>query len=232
MCSAPKANSDTLPFAIDLNAKFVPSGYEGDAATAGAIPGAISMPPPAADNSCAGSRSSPAALGSCHTVIYTPLAPCTPIAYPVGATTQGWAGVVWQSPANNWGYQPGYAIPAGATKVSFWAKGAKGGEQITFFAGGTGYGSMPTVTMPCADTVSANTKATLTTTWTQYTFPLGAQYASGVLTGFGFSLAANVQPGYVAPVGGAPVCADAGTGDGGPGGPATTFYVDDIEWQM
>jgi hypothetical protein len=234
MCPAATPNTDSLPFAIDVNGKFVPYlGYEGDAATLGAT-GAISMPAPAADNSCAGSRSSPAALGSCHTVIYTPLAPCTPIAYPSGATTQGWAGIVWQHPSGNWGTSPGYLIPPGATKLSFWAKGAAGGEALSFFVGGTGYGAAPTASAPCADPVSASIKATLTTTWTQYTIPLGGTYGTGVLTGFGFSLAANAQPGYVAPKGGPPVCsaADAGTIDAGSGGPSTTFYIDDIEWQM
>jgi hypothetical protein len=220
-----------LPFAVDVGGRFVPyNGYEGDAAAL-AGPSAISMPAPAADNSCAGSRSSRAALGMCHTVIYTPIAPCTPIAFPPGATTQGWAGVVWQHPGGNWGTQPGYLIPAGATKVSFWAKGAAGGEQVNFLAGGTGYGAAPTATAPCSDPISASTKITLTTTWKQYTFPIGSTYASGVLTAFGFSLAANAQPGYVPPDGGMPVCG-ADAGPSGHAGAPTTFYIDDIEWQM
>jgi hypothetical protein len=177
-------------------------------------------------------RSSSTALGNCHTVIYTPLAPGTPIGYPVGATSMGWAGVAWQHPANNWGTMPGYAIPAGATKVSFWARGAKGGEVVTFFAGGTG---APTPMAPCADSVNATTsKVTLTTTWTQYMMTLGSltgtvAYTAGVTTGFGFAIGTADQP--MVDAGAASGDAGSATGDAAPSAEPSTFYVDDIQWQ-
>jgi hypothetical protein len=195
------------------------------------------MPSVMGDPSCSGMRSSASALGSCHTVIYTPLTPGTPIGYPPGATSMGWAGVAWQHPANNWGTMPGYAIPAGATKVSFWAKGSKGGEVVTFFAGGN---ASPTPQAPCADPVNATTsKVTLTTTWAQYMMTLGSltgtvAYTGGVLTGFGFAIGTADQPMADA---GAPADAASGdasgaAGDAAPGGgEPTTFYVDDIQWQ-
>ena len=42
-----------------------------------------------------------------------------------------------KTPENNWGTHTtgGYDL-SGATKITFWAKGEKGGEQIEFFAGG------------------------------------------------------------------------------------------------
>jgi hypothetical protein len=219
VCPAASANADSIPFAIDVGAKFVPSGYEGDATGH-----AITMSGSEAAPACSGERSSPTALGVCHTVVYTPLAPGAPIGYPPGATSQGWAAVVWQHPANNWGTEPGYLIPPGATKVSFWVKGAKGGEGIKFFVGGTGFGATPTASAPCADPLSASSALVrLTTTWTQITIPLqGAAYTAGVLTGFGFAVATADQGD-----GGASVPAD-----GGAAGAPTTFYVDDIEWQQ
>ena len=47
----------------------------------------------------------------------------------------GWGGVYWQYPENNWGTQPGFAIPQGATGVSFYAWGAAGGESVEFIVG-------------------------------------------------------------------------------------------------
>ncbi|MFN3763657.1 MAG: glycosyl hydrolase family 17 protein, partial [Anaerolineae bacterium] len=50
----------------------------------------------------------------------------------------GWAGIYWQYPENNWGnINKGLDI-RWANKVTFWAKGEKGGEKIRFFVGGIG----------------------------------------------------------------------------------------------
>ena len=43
---------------------------------------------------------------------------------------QGWAGVYWQNPAQNWGSKKGGFDLTGMTKVTFWARGGKGGEVI------------------------------------------------------------------------------------------------------
>jgi hypothetical protein len=197
---APAPNTDTLPFAVDLLAKFIPSGWEGDMS-------GLTMP---LDPTCSGNRSSPTALGNCHPVTYQPL--------PAGTGVQGWAGVLWQHPMNNWGTAAGYAIPSGATKVSFWARGQLGGEIVTFLVGLV---VTPTAATPCTDHVSASLpNQVLTTTWTHYTIPLGGQsYAPGVIVPFGFVLAAAGQP-----------VRDAGTGDAATASPVE-FFVDDIEWQ-
>jgi hypothetical protein len=200
-----------LPFAVDVNGDFVPSGYEGDAVGVAPNAGAIAM---AADLTCGGNRSSATAMGDCHSVTYTPLAPGTPVGDPAGATTNGWAAVAWQHPANNWGSQPGYAIPSGATRVTFSARGAAGGEVVEFWIGGTATGSPPTPDTPCSDPIMASVQATLKKTWSTYTIALGgATYAPGVLTGFGFTVGASDQP---------------ASSHGG----KATFYVDDIRWQM
>jgi len=57
---------------------------------------------------------------------------CLRIAYkPKGA--KEWAGIYWQNPPNNWGEVEGGYNLKGADKLTFWAKGEKGGERITQF---------------------------------------------------------------------------------------------------
>jgi hypothetical protein len=194
----PAPNSDTLPFAVD--SKYATSGYEGDAVSADAI----TLP---RDTTCSGDRSTPGAVGACHTVVYTPL----PYGQPIGngTTAMGWAGVAWQYPADNWGTQPGYAIPAGAKSVTFSARGMAGGEVVSFWFGGSGSGASAL----CSDPLSGGIHIKLTTSWTTHSIPLNGPYAPAVLTAFGFSVSKSDQP---APAGALPV----------------TFYVDDIRWKM
>lgn len=195
-CPPPAANSATLPFAIDSVPGFVASGYLGDYASV----------KEAADKTCGGHRA-PASplLGSCHTFTYSP----------GSEGGVGWAGVVWQYPVNNWGAKPGFLIPPGATKVTFWVRGETGMEIISFSVG-IGYQSLPTAADPCEDTVTGKLAAmTLPTTWTQVTIPLTGTttpvtYGGGVLGGFS----------WIAGGAGQSVTQD------------TTFYIDDIEWTM
>lgn len=58
---------------------------------------------------------------------------CSRFTYVPG--TAGWAGVYWQYPDGNWGDSPGRKIK-GVTKLVFWARGQRGGEQVAFKAGG------------------------------------------------------------------------------------------------
>jgi hypothetical protein len=167
--------------------------------------------------------------GTCHTVIYTALAPGTPIGYPTGATSVGWAGVAWQYPINNFGMSVGYAIPAGAAKVSFYAKGAVGGETVSFYAANIAPGGMAVCNDAFASGTNPAAKLTLTPTWTQYTMPITGTYATGIITGFGYSLNDQIPTGD-----GDGGVADAGAKDGGDAGsayPPVTFYIDDIVWE-
>jgi len=178
----PAPIAGTLPFVVD--SKFMATGYEGDIAF-------ITL---AADSTCGGARSSANAKGSCYTWKYA--APAVPAA--------GFAAVLWQYPADNFGASPtvpGYPIPPGATKVSFWAKGAVGGEKLNF-----GVGQIPATAM-CSDAIIvAQMPETLAAAWTNYTIALPAQsYASGEITAFLWDAAAQ------------------GT---------INFDIDDIEWQM
>jgi hypothetical protein len=177
--------SVTLP--LTISTVFAASGYMGDGATVSSV----EMLPlkPTDPQDCGGDRS-PAALGTCYTVTYKPV-----------ASGLGWAGVYWQYPANNWGAMSGLAIPAGATKVSVWAKGAAGGETLTLVAGG-----IQTSGMAHEDTFKANTTAVLTTSWAEYTIALPTTYGP-VLGGFAWSVSA--------PMGGASV----------------QFSIDSIQWE-
>jgi hypothetical protein len=179
-----------LPFTVD--SKFIPSGYIGDyldIVQSGDTSGTI-----------CGGRAVTGAAGTCYKVVYTPPAPAN----------KGYGGVEWQAdPASpgmlNFGTAPGVVPPAGATEASFYAKGAVGGEVVSFFVGSGG-------TAPCTDSVITPSTApvTLTTTWTRYTLPFSGQtYTNGQVVGFGWSTPAP-----------------AGTD----GGTATTFYIDDVVW--
>jgi hypothetical protein len=102
-----------------------------------------------------------------------------------GATAaMGWAGIAFQNANGNWGGQPGLCIAAGATKITFWAKGAVGGEQIGFSGPGTPMGAG---------------ERTLTTEWVQYEVPIGNAYldettAGGVALGFIWAAGSGAGP--------------------------------------
>ena len=89
---------------------------------------------------------------------------------------QGWAGVWWQNPANNWGSKKGGFDLTGMTKLTFWARGAKGGEAIQKFMMGGIKGTY-------ADSVNIESPGIeLTDAWKQYTINLAGKdlsYISG-----------------------------------------------------
>ena len=57
---------------------------------------------------------------------------CIKIKY-TGAGDFGWAGLYWVNPAGNWGEQKGGYNLDFAKKLTFWARGEKGGEHIAGF---------------------------------------------------------------------------------------------------
>ena len=175
----------TLPFYVSDD--FVPSGYMGDSQSSMM---AITMAHDAA--TCKSPRMAGAG-GDCYSITWAP----TP---PDGGSS--WAGVYWQSPSGNWGTKPGKTIPPGATKVSFYAAGAIGGETIQACAGGIG--GMSTA---YADTFSVKSQPiALTTTWTHYELSLqGATYSS-VLGGFCWVASTSTPT-------------------------SSTFYIDDLRWE-
>lgn len=117
--------------------------------------------------------------------------------------TQGarWTGIYWQNPANNWGNRPGGYDLTGATKLTFWARGDKGGERIEEF-------KMGGMTGEYSDSDLAGIgPLVLTQEWKQYTVDLEGKDLSSI-TG-GFAWAANI--------------------DNNPDG--MIFYLDDIRYE-
>lgn len=99
----------------------------------------------------------------------------------------GWAGAVWQNPANSWGaFDGGYNLtPAGV--ITFWARGDRGGEIVTFNCGGT------SGTYPDSDSLSSG-PIQLGGQWMQYVMDLSGIDRRYISAGFGFSVSREMNP--------------------------------------
>ena len=173
----------TIPMAV--SELYAASGYMGDGedgvSLTGGVPNEDCAPRPAG------------ARGDCYRFVYKP-------------STLLWSGVYWQSPADNWGSAPGPQVPQGATKVTFWAASADGGQMLKVKVGG-----IKDPLYPNQDQLDVESSALLTTTMTQYTIELGGPYDQ-VLGGFAWF--ANYPPG-TDPAMATPM----------------TLYFDDIVWE-
>ncbi len=118
------------------------------------------------------------------------------------AQGQGWTGVYWQNPANNWGSKKGGYDLTGMTKLTFWARGAKGGEVIQKVMIGGIKGTYPD------STVVEYGPLELTEAWKEYTVNLAGKDLSYISGGFGWVTNADLNP------------------DG------ATFYFDDIKFSI
>jgi hypothetical protein len=181
----------SLPFAV--SDEFQPTGFMGD------TPADFNSIMMSNDSSQCPSPRVTGAVGVCYTVTWTPL-------ITAGQST-AWVGVYWQYPANNWGAQEGRPIKSGASKVTFAAYGAKGGEQVEFLVGGinTTPGAAD-AGLDHADAFKATKLVTLTKGWATYEIPLTGDHYSQVIGGFAWSITAASAT-------------------------AITFYVDDIQWE-
>ncbi len=127
---------------------------------------------------------------------------CIQIVY-TNKATQGarWAGIYWQNPPNNWGTRPGGYDLTGAKKLTFWARGEKGGERIEEFKIGG-------ITGEYADSdVAGIGPVVLTAEWQQFTIDLEGKDLSSISGGFCWATNLDVNP------------------DG------ATFYLDDIRYE-
>jgi hypothetical protein len=151
----PPSEELTIPMAV--SELYAASGYMGDGADGmsltGGVPNEGCAPRPAG------------AEGDCYRFDYKP-------------STLLWSGVYWQSPADNWGSAPGPQVPQGATRVTFWAASADGGQTLKVKVGG-----IKDPLLPNKDTLDVESSALLTTTMTQYSIELGGPYDQ-VLGGF------------------------------------------------
>ncbi len=105
------------------------------------------------------------------------------------SANDGWGGIVWQSPANDWGDQDGGFNLSNARKLTFWAKGGSGGEKVDFLVGIIGSDKK----FPDSD--KAELKGTeLTTEWKQYEIDLEGLDLSQIKTGFGWVVGGQGKP--------------------------------------
>jgi hypothetical protein len=104
------------------------------------------------------------------------------------AQSQGWAGIYWQNPANNWGSKAGGFNLNGARKVVFKARGDKGGETVAQFKVGGISGNF-------ADSGSAAVgPVTLSKEWKHYEIPLEGQELSSISGGFCWTMSRDENP--------------------------------------
>jgi len=97
-------------------------------------------------------------------------------------------GIFWQQPANNWGDKKGGYNLTGAKKLTFWARGANGGEKIAEFKVGGITGEYPD-----SDSQSMG-PVELTKEWKQYTLDLEGKDLSYIIGGFCFAASKDDNP--------------------------------------
>ncbi len=96
----------------------------------------------------------------------------------------GWAGVYWQHPENNWGDSPGVDL-TGAEEITFYARGANGGEIVEFLSGGIRGKKHE-------DSYRASTgKVALGKQWSKYSIKLAGYDLSSVIGAFAWSAPGN-----------------------------------------
>jgi hypothetical protein len=102
----------------------------------------------------------------------------------------GWFGLYWQHPANNWGDKKGGFDLRGARKLTFWARGEKGGETIAEFkVGGITGQNFP------GDTDSASIgPVRLSQQWEKYQIDLTGKDLSHIIGAFCLSASADDNP--------------------------------------
>lgn len=104
---------------------------------------------------------------------------CIKIVYTGKWSGEGWAGIYWQYPENNWGDLPGYRF-RGVQKLTFWVRGERGGEKCEFKVGGIDSGKK------YRDSLKLQTTGVviLTKKWQQYTIPIPQKDPDTVISGF------------------------------------------------
>jgi hypothetical protein len=158
----------TMPYGVyvDQGGKdnhYIPSGWMGDY-------GDLKINPGCTENPKAGKN--------CLSITYNAKM----------AQGAGWTGIFWQHPANNWGDKAGGYNLTGAKKLTFWARGAKGGEKIAEFKMGGITGEYP-------DTDSAGIgPVELTQDWKQYVIDLNGKDVSYINGAFAWAASKEDNP--------------------------------------
>ncbi|MDD4910606.1 MAG: hypothetical protein PHR44_08040 [Candidatus Omnitrophica bacterium] len=146
---------------------YIPSGYMGDNQTVSVIGRVVKLVEDSMDNPRSGT--------TCVKVSYAP-------------ENEGWAGVYWQNPANNWGTKKGGFDLTGMTQLTFWARGEKGGEIIQKFVVGGIKGLYPD-----SATVESG-PIELTNTWKEYAINLAGRDLTSIAGGFCWVANTDLSP--------------------------------------
>jgi hypothetical protein len=101
----------------------------------------------------------------------------------------GWAGIAWQHPANNWGDQDGGFDVDVADELELWARGAYGGEKVSF-----GVGLLEKDREFPDSSITKVEGVELTREWQRFTVPLKGKDLSSIKTGFFISLTGRSSP--------------------------------------
>ncbi len=101
------------------------------------------------------------------------------------AGNHGWVGAYWVNPPANWGDERGGYDLREAKKLTFWARGEKGGEHIAVFRFGGFKGLF-------SDTdIHGIGPVVLTPEWRQYVIDLDCRNMRYISAGFGFCVSKN-----------------------------------------
>lgn len=101
----------------------------------------------------------------------------------------GWGGIVWQNPGNNWGDKRGGYNLTGAIKLTFWARGEKGEEMVKF-----GVGLVPHDKTFFDTSQSVLDTVRLSSQWKQYSIDLTGKDLTRIVSGFYCTVAGQGQP--------------------------------------
>jgi hypothetical protein len=99
-----------------------------------------------------------------------------------------WGGIVWQFPPEDWGDIPDGLNLTGAKKLTFWARGEKGGEPVKFEMGILGRDKK------FPDSGSGHVNVKLTDKWKQYSISVGSQNLKCIKSGFAWSVQGRAKP--------------------------------------
>ncbi|MFO0859833.1 MAG: glycoside hydrolase family 2 TIM barrel-domain containing protein [Phycisphaerales bacterium] len=159
MGGAVKAKLPLIVYADGAPGAFTPSGWMGNTS-------AISMDPGSSDKPHSG-------------------ATCLKVQYTAG---DNWGGVAFQSPANDWGDQPGGYDLTGAKKLTFWARGQAGGEKVEIKVGTIGREKK------YHDTAIVSKQLVLTSDWKKYEIDLSGKDLTCIKTGLVWALGGQGKP--------------------------------------
>jgi len=115
---------------------------------------------------------------------------CMKITFDVECSRQNqkWAGIYWLNPPNNWGKKKGGYNLTGAEKLTFWARGEKGGEKIQEFTVGGITGDFSD-----SDTAAIG-PVILSREWRKYTIDLRGKDLTYISGGFAWSTSEEANP--------------------------------------